>query len=142
MYAPHLFLNRQKTQLHERKYVGIVLTINEFNYFVPLSSFKEKHKKMKQSVDFIKLKDYAVLNLNNMFPVPLSECTYVEISKEKDMHYRALLQAEYRSIKVIQEKIRKNAANLYRLKINGPASPLTKRCNDFVKLEELCRHYR
>lgn len=33
-------------------------------------SFKPKHKKMKESVDFIKIKDYAVININNMIPVP------------------------------------------------------------------------
>ncbi len=39
-------------------------------YFAPLSSYKDKHKKMLETVDFIKIKDYAVINLNNMIPVP------------------------------------------------------------------------
>ena len=54
---------------------------------------------MKENVDFIKIKDYAVININNMFPVPEGNYIYVDISKEKDPHYRALLQAEYRVIK-------------------------------------------
>ena len=58
-------------------------------------------------------KEYAVINLNNMFPVPLSECRYVDISKVKDQHYKDLLLAEYRYIKSIQDKIRKNAATVY-----------------------------
>ncbi|MCR5388003.1 MAG: type III toxin-antitoxin system ToxN/AbiQ family toxin, partial [Lachnospiraceae bacterium] len=45
-----------------RKYIGIVLEINSFKYFAPLSSFKSKHKKMDEGVDFIKIKDYAVIN--------------------------------------------------------------------------------
>jgi len=45
------------------------LEINGFYYFAPLSSFKFKRKKMKKSVDFIKIKDYAVININNMIPV-------------------------------------------------------------------------
>lgn len=53
-----------------RKYIGVVFEINKFSYFAPLSSFKPKHKKMKESVDFIKIKDYAVIDINNMIPVP------------------------------------------------------------------------
>lgn len=62
-----------------------------------------------------------------MFPVPLSECFYVDISKEKDEHYRALLLSEYRYIKSIQEKIRKNASNVYKHKIeHGNSTGLAK----------------
>ena len=50
-----------------RKYIGTVLEINGFFYFAPLFSFKSKHKKMKESVDFIKIKDYAVININNIY---------------------------------------------------------------------------
>ena len=53
-----------------RKYIGVVLEVNGLSYFAPLSSFKLKHKKMKEGVDFIKIKDYAVININNMIPVP------------------------------------------------------------------------
>ena len=108
-YAPHLFQNKKSGQKNERKYIGIVLQINGFDYFAPLSSFKDKHKLMKEGLDFIKIKDYAVINLNNMFPVPPSETKYVDIRNERDLHYRALLLAEYRCIKSVQEKIRKNA---------------------------------
>ena len=44
-YAPHLFLNKSVGQKNERKYIGIVFTVNGYDYFAPLSSFKEKHKK-------------------------------------------------------------------------------------------------
>lgn len=57
-----------------RKYIGIVLEINGLSYFAPLSSFKQKHKKMKEGVDFIKIRDYAVININNMIPVPKALC--------------------------------------------------------------------
>lgn len=98
---------------------------------------------MKESIDFIKVKNYAVINLNNMFPVPISECTYVDISGIRDQKYRALLLAEYRFIKSIQEKIRKNAMTLYQIKTkNGNSSALCQRCNDFLALEQLCRKYR
>ena len=142
-YEEHLFHNKKVTQKNERKYIGIILYVNGMEYFVPLSSFKEKHKKMKERLDFIKVKDYAVINLNNMFPVPVGEYTYVEINKEKDLNYRALLLAEYRYIKGIQGKIRKSAQILYNLKIaNQNDSTMLKRCNDFRLLEELCKKYK
>lgn len=140
-YAPHLFQNKKQNQQNERKYIGIVLQINGMNYFAPLSSFKDKHKKMNDNIDFIKVKNYAVINLNNMFPVPEGKYTYVDISKEHNPKYKSLLLAEYRFIKSIQEKIRKNSAVLYKLKISGDVSALTKRCNDFLKLEEACKKY-
>ena len=72
-YAPHLFHNRNSSQKHDRKYIGIILNINNMDYFAPLSSFKIKHNKMKEKLDFIKIKNYAVINLNCMFPVPATE---------------------------------------------------------------------
>lgn len=140
--APHLFHNKKPGQQNERKYIGIVLTVNGMDYFAPLSSFKEKHRRMAEGLDFIKVKDYAVINLNNMFPVPAREYRYVDISQERNPQYKALLLAEYRCIKSIQERIKKNAATLYRLKTSGKISPLTKRCNDFQRLETLCQKYK
>lgn len=141
-YAPHLFHNKQIGQQNERKYIGVVFHIHDMDYFAPLSSFKAKHRSMTESLDFIKIRNYAVINLNNMFPVPSGQFSYVDISKERNSKYKSLLLTEYRYIKSIQEKIRKNAATLYQLKVKGTPSPLTKRCNDFELLEMLCKKYK
>lgn len=142
-FAEHLFHNKKKNQKNNRKYIGVVFEVNGLNYFAPLSSFKPKHIQMKESVDFLKVKNYAVINLNNMFPVPLGECRYVDISKVKDNNYKALLLAEYRYIKSIQNRIRKNASTVYYHKIkNGNSTPLSKRCNDFDLLENACNMYK
>ena len=53
-YAPHLFHNKKPGQQNERKYIGIVLKINDVNYFAPLSSFKAKHSAMNEALDFLK----------------------------------------------------------------------------------------
>lgn len=77
-----------------------------------------------------------------MFPVPASECSYVNFSTIKDAKYKALLLAEYRIIKAMQDKIRKNAASLYKHKqTKGDTTALAKRCNDFTMLEDLCAKY-
>ena len=141
-YAPHLFHNRQEGEVNERKYIGVVLQVGENDYFAPLSSFKPKHQRMKEGLDFIKIRRYAVINLNNMFPVPPSACSYVDFSTVRDTRYRDLLLAEYRFVKSIQDKIRKNAAALYKHKLSsGDSTPLAKRCNDFPLLEAMCAKY-
>ncbi len=142
-HAPHLFLNKKAGQKNERKYIGIILQVNDLDYFAPLSSFKQKHESMNEMIDFIKVKNYAVINLNNMFPVPKAECKYVEFENEKDLKYRSLLLAEYRYIKSIQDKIRKNALVVYKHKLEkGSSTGLAKRCNDFTLLEKLCENYK
>lgn len=138
-YAPHLFFNKKPNQANERKYIGVVLHINDFDYFAPLSSFKQKHYNMQNKIDFIKIKNYAVINLNNMFPVIDGVYSYVDINNQNNIQYKNLLRAEYRFIKSIQDKIRKNASVLYNLKVNSTKqSALTERCNDFKLLEEIC----
>lgn len=112
------------------------------NYFAPLSSYKPKHDKMKNSLDFIKIGNYAVVNINNMFPVPKGEYTYVNIKAVENEQYKKLLMTEYRIIKKLQDKISKNALELYKHKIkNGNSTNLAKRRNDFCLLEEKCRQY-
>ena len=140
--APHLFYNRQEEGRRRRKYIGIVLHIHHMDYFAPLSSFKEKHAAMRESLDLIKVKNYAVINLNNMFPVPEGQYEYVDIAREEDDKYRDLLRAEYRYIKKMEDKIRRSASLLYRKKVEGKKCAVTERCIDFRKLEELCRRYR
>lgn len=97
----------------------------------------------RNPLTFIKVKRYAVININNMFPVPDGLATYVDISKEKNERYRSLLLAEYRAIKGIQERIRKNAEIVYKYRIeNGTSTSLGKRCNDFRLLEEASYNYK
>lgn len=142
-YAPHLFHNKGDDQKHSRKYIGVLLTVDDMSYFAPLSSFKAKHHKMKNNVDFIKVGTYAVINLNNMFPVPEGLYQYIDFGKEKDANYRNLLMAEYRIIKGLQDKIMKNAHVVYKhRKDNGDSTPLGRRCNDFTALEDACVKYK
>ena len=67
---------------------------------------------MKESIDFLKIRNYAVINLNNMFPVPKGLCYYVDINSQSNPKYKSLLLAEYRVIKSIQEKITEERLSL------------------------------
>ena len=140
MYQKHIFT--QDAEKDNRKYIGVVFEIKGMKYFAPLSSFKDKHKKMKESIDFIKIKDYAVINLNNMIPVPDSQIVDIDINKEKEPSYRYLLQAESREISRQKNRIRKSAEIVYsRKKHNDNSTALAKRTNNFELLEKLCKEY-
>lgn len=143
LFAPHLFKNKKESQKNSRKYIGIVLSVNSLDYFVPLSSFKEKHKNMRETVDFIKIKDFAVLNINNMSPASSNDYKFLDINSVADKNYQNLLRNEYRFIKAIEEKIIKNAKTVYiHKKLNGNKTGLSKRCNDFSLLETKCAEWQ
>lgn len=115
----------EKLKLH----VGILLTVNSYHYYVPISSAKPKHQRMSNSLDFHKLQDadtgylYAVLNLNNMIPVPdscITQLKYNQIeqfrsfSNEKEKNdYIYLLQKEKAIIDSRQPIIQRKAEKLY-----------------------------
>ena len=63
--------NIRDNKNESRPYIGILLEVNGMNYIAPLASPKEKHKSMKNNIDFFKLEngDLGVINLNNMIPV-------------------------------------------------------------------------
>ena len=54
----------ERLKLH----VGILLTVGDFHYYVPISSAKPKHQKMSNSLDFHKLQDESTRYL----PQPMS----------------------------------------------------------------------
>ena len=51
---------------------------------------------MDKRIRIYEIKDYAVINLNNMIPVPVEQIIEMDINKETDSSYRCLLQAENR----------------------------------------------
>ena len=47
-----------------------------------------KHKRLSETIDFIKIGDMAVINLNNMFPVPDGIYSLKNPKTEKNLQYR------------------------------------------------------
>lgn len=138
-------------------HVGVLLTIGDFRYYVPISSAKPKHEKMSNSLDFQKLQEesngclYAVLNINNMIPVPDNCVTQLKYnlvenfrsfnSEKEKTDYIYLLQKEKKLIDKLQDIIQSKALKLYQKCITKPESSLALRCCDFKLLEEKCRLY-
>lgn len=138
-------------------HVGILLTIGAFHYYVPISSAKPKHQNMSNSLDFHKLQDessgylYAVLNINNMIPVPdncVTQLKYNQIAhfrsfkneKEKT-DYVYLLQKEKALIDKVQDTLQIKALKLYQKCTDKPDSSLASRCCNFKMLEGKCISY-
>lgn len=138
-----------------KPYIGIIIKINDFKYYVPISSAKEKHYSMKDTLDFIRIrkdsKILGVLNLNNMIPIfdkYVQKLEYNNIKRYKKFEsesnkklYIKLLNTELRIINSKKELIRKNAIILYNIKTNKPNHKLSKRCCDFKLLEEKLKLY-
>ena len=149
------YLRKYDSRIYDNKaqsrpYIGIILTINNFNYYVSLSSPKPKHRKMSNSKDFRKINGgaYGALNFNYMIPVPESELILIDIAAIPDVKYRRLLQNQYNAIRSDWDNITATASNLYNLCIRSEAKlsaydiRVKKRCCDFKRLEELCNEYK
>ena len=138
-FTPHLY--KEKEDKRSRKYIGIVLLVNGFSYFAPLTSYKKKHSRFATSIDFIKIGKVAAININKMFPVPKGLYREVVIIEEKDSFYRQLLYREQRFIQNDAELICNNAKVIYDKVLQNPESKLAKRSNDFKLLEKACEKY-
>lgn len=132
---------KEEDRKQTRKYIGILFTINEIDYLAPLSSFKvNKHTRMKDSIDFIKISNYAVINLNNMIPVSHDVITAVQFDLVEDYSYKNLLENEYKIIKSKKDKIFKNVNILYK-QVTEYNKPISLRCCKFKLLELKCKEY-
>ena len=129
-----------------RPFIGILFKIENVEYFAPLSSPKEKHKYMKDTIDFIKINDgeYGVINFNNMIPV--MENNYIIININNSCIYNnkriKLLTKQLRWLKNNKDKILFNSYLLYSSYKKGKISDsLKNRCCNFMLLEKKCLEY-
>lgn len=129
----------------DRPFLGIVLNVDYKNYFVPLSSPKEKHKTMHYQQDLIKIKEgeLGVINFNNMIPIPVSRCNPIQINQIQDKKYKKLLENQIKWCTFHQEEILQTAKELYSTICysNTQNTLLRNRCCDFKLLERKCRDY-
>ncbi len=128
----------------KRPFIGIVLNINNINYFAPLSSPKDKFLTMKNMEDFIRINNgqYGAINLNNMIPVDTKLLTKINLKIEQDddlelKKYKSLLIKQINWINKNQSIIKNKALKLYLKIINDEArESLKKRCIDFKIIEK------
>ena len=145
-YEKHVSYNKDEVG-HSRPYLGIVLKIEKYNYFVPLYSYKEHYSKYKNNPSFFfvygrKNKPLAIIKFSAMIPVP---CDYDVVKlldyNSQDKKYKDSISSEYRYINSNKEEIYKRANKMY--------VAVTKHKNNFLKtiacnfklLEEKCLEY-
>lgn len=138
--------NKNDKQL--RPFVGILFEIDTFEYFAPLSSPKPKHKEMKNTIDFLKIKEgqLGAINFNNMIPVTVSNYTLIDLYKktqiESEIKYQNLLKHQLEWLNEHYHQVKSKSFKLYTLYNSGKlASAIQKRCCNFRLLEEKCKLY-
>lgn len=145
-----------------KPYVGILVQNNTYDYFIPLTSAKNKHKQWNNvtKTNYIiyemfepNLSDIptdwvytqtkynikhilSVLEIKKMIPVPKGYYFRINFSDITDDNYRALLQKEYFFLKPLQDAIFSKANKIYAEQKSTGIIRLFY-CN-FSKLEEIC----
>lgn len=146
-YIEFLYEIDKKVSLKKNRiWIGVIFKINDFKYFAPMSSPKEKHIKMKEQIDFLKINDgkLGVINYNNMVPV-INKKFYelINIEDQKDIKYKKLLIQQqiwlrknkkliYLKSEILYKEIEKILSKKYR---NKKDKLLLKRCVNFKKIE-------
>lgn len=131
-----------------RPFIGILFEIDTCKYFAPLSSPKPKHRKMKNMVDFFKIKDgeLGAVNFNNMIPVTDKNYTLVDLNKETltiaELKYQKLLKEQLYWLNAHYRQVKNKSFRLYQLYNSGKLPDNMKsRCCNFKLLEEKCLEY-
>lgn len=131
-----------------RPFIGVLFMVENCEYFAPLSSPKEKHKKLKNTLDLIKIKngEYGVINFNNMIPVTNKNYVEYDLNKKtddkKEMNRINLLNNQLRWLTSNKKKIYIKSKLIYDLyKNNKLPKNIKDRCCNFPLLEEKCNEY-
>ena len=129
-------------------FVGVLFTIDNCMYFAPLASPKPKHLKLKNKLDFLKLKDglLGAINFNNMLPVTSKNIIELDLNKiglnADENKYLKLLKEQLFWLNRHQQMLYKKSYNLYNKYISGTLNgKIAKRCCNFKLLEEKCLLY-
>ncbi len=137
-YLQYLYhLDTKVLQNHDRNcpYIGIITTFDNIDYFIPLSSYKEKHN--KQSIFYVplenKVRKIAIVSLINMIPAYSDVIEKVNLSelKQKDKKYWDLVNEELdlinkekiynkiiKNLKIIEKQIKKENKNILKICCN------------------------
>lgn len=154
-YETNIYSNKEDERVHSRKYVGVVLEINNYLYYIPMSSPKKTDyvivngdKVIKKSnLTIIRIIDEinvgvkelkGTLRISNMIPVPKSQLMLYDVNNEKDIEYKKLILKQLIFITKYQKLIIKYARIIYNQKTKNQVNqPYIKAVLDFKKLENL-----
>ena len=137
-----------KNEKELRPFIGILFQIENCEYFAPLSSPKPKHKNMKNTLDFFKIKDgeLGAVNFNNMIPVKKENYKIIDLNKNtitlEELKYQKLLREQLNWLNSNYKQVKNKSFKLYKLYNSGKLPENIKsRCCNFKILEEKCEKY-
>ena len=118
---------------------GVVLKINNFDYFAPVSSFK-KQQRTNFLIKNSKNKEVGSIRLSFMFPVP-KELAIIKDFKKEELNYRRLLNEELSYCNNHSSKIYRKAEFIYNSVCDKTNDIMVKNCCDFKLLEKKSFQY-
>lgn len=158
--SDRVFSVSPQTGKEARPFLGIITIVDGREYCIPLTSPKEKHRKMKSAIDMIKIFDenerdenhqfklIGILNLNNMIPVnrevvkridlTLYDSDYDDVTK-----YKLFMNKQLSWCRENAELIKRRALRVYELITKKPDENhlLAKRSLPFSDLEKALEKY-
>ena len=129
---------------NRRPYVGVVLHVGGFKYFVPMESPKDNHANIKAGKHILKLDNgrLGLLGFNNMVPVHNDALIPFDINAESDVKYKELLRNQAVICNRMKADIYDRASRTYFDVVNNKNKFLVGISCDFRKLEAACKTYK
>ncbi len=149
----HVFANLDPHYSHARKYLGVLLEINGFYYYAPLSSPKDSdyivmrgRRVIRNSIiPIIRMVEtdkngsrhlLGTIKLSNMLPVPSDKLLLYDLDNEPDEEYKNLVMKEKRFINRHEELITSYANTLYKEKCDNLNKGYLSATFNFKEFEE------
>ena len=131
-----------------RPFVGVLFEVNQFKYFAPLASPKEKHLKMNNTIDFMKIDrgKMGAINFNNMIPLKDNVYTIINLQRKinsiEELKYQKLLIEQYLWLNAHYIQVCDKAKKLYEFYNKDRLDKKIKqRCCNFKMLEDICTYF-
>ena len=151
-YLKYLGIYENKVSLKaNRPFIGIVFKVNNKEYFAPLSSPKEKHKRMKTNIDFFKIDkgNLGIINFINN-DICRNKLDLEMLSKSlntDDIKYFRLLKNQLKYCEKNKNIILAKAEKIYNIftknleKLSESQKKMYRRVNNFKVLEHASKEF-
>ena len=136
------YVDYEESNRKGKFFCGIVLQVNDMQYYVPVSSSKGPHEHTYYLYDG--RRPISSLRFDYMFPVPQELISIKQLSLETDVRYGDLLAKELNFCRQNESYIREHALRTY-IEVLAPQKEnqldyRDRSCN-FRLLETACRQY-
>ena len=149
----HVYSNKENQRTHDRKYLGFVIDLETYRYYVPLSSPKASDYAVVEGKKEIRRDSFLIFRIRsgegenqeirgtirfaNMIPVPDGELIAYDEEAETDEDYRNLVMEELMYIRKNADRIKSRAKTIYNKYKAGSTEPVMSYCLDYTDLERM-----